>query len=964
MTEPQTPSPSIYAKRELEVLEQWRHNSTFAKLQAARLKAGTKPFIFFEGPPTTNAKPALHHVLGRVIKDVICRYQTMRGRYVPRQSGYDTHGLPVELMVEKELGLNNKSAVEAYGIAQFNQRCREIVWQNKADWDSLTERIGYWIEGDKPYITYDNDYIESIWWAISQIQAKGALYRDFKILPFCTRCGTGLSLAEVAQGYQDIESRTAVVKFRLMDQAASVLAWTTTPWTLLGNVALAVNPELTYCLVEQNDERFYLAESCLKILVGEYRVIKTLPGQLMLDWEYLPLFETPNLARLTGKKAYRILPADWVTAEDGTGVVHTAVMYGEDDFNLGHEHDLPLHHTVDETGHFTADCGQFAGQTVVEAIEPILGQLQSQGRLYREISYKHSYPHCWRCQTALLYYARESWFIRIDEQLRQRLVELNQEIVWEPAHIRDGRFGKWLSGLRDWAISRNRYWGTPLPIWVCDQNPQHYQVIGSVDELVERSGQARPEDLHRPIIDDYYLPCDQAGCSGRCARVSEVLDVWFDSGAMPFAAKHYPFANQELFESQAVADFISEGVDQTRGWFNTLHIISTLLFDRVAYRSVICLNHLLDQHGHKMSKSKGNIVDPVALIDQYGVDAVRFYFCSVNRPGENKTFSESAVAEVNRKVINLWHNLWQYYQTYQAIAPTEFTQAVQPRDQWLDGWLKAFMKQQELTICHALDSLDILTASRAVATTIETISTVYLQLSRARHDAELLPSLAEALRRSAILAAPFMPFNSEVIYQAVTGTSDSVHSNLLQPEPLNEVEQSYLELMNQIEEAISEGLRQRVEAKRKVRQPLAKFTIERPATDRQLSVAETAALTELVASRLNCLEVELKISQREAPAYLLETSLTPELERLGLERELIRTIQEWRKTLGAQPGQLIRAELWLTATLAKSLNLEQWQEIANATHLSFDQHLVEPDELANDPLALSVNQERIRLREK
>ncbi|TSC65919.1 MAG: isoleucyl-tRNA synthetase [Candidatus Berkelbacteria bacterium Gr01-1014_85] len=963
MSDKPTPKASIYAERELAILEQWRERSTFARLQASRLQANAAPFIFFEGPPTTNAKPALHHVLGRVIKDIICRYQTMRGHYVPRQSGYDTHGLPVELMVEKELGLTNKSAVEAYGIAKFNQRCREIVWQNKADWDSLTERIGYWIEGENPYITYDNDYIESVWWAISQIQAKGALYRDFKILPFCTRCGTGLSLAEVAQGYQDIQSRTAVVKFRLMDQPASVLAWTTTPWTLLGNVALAVNPELTYCLVEQNDERFYLADSCLKILVGEYLVIKTVPGSLLVGLEYLPLFETPNLVKLTGKQAYRILAAEWVTAEDGTGVVHTAVMYGEDDFNLGQAHDLPLHHTVDETGHFTADCGQFAGLSVVEAVEPILSQLQSRGQLYREISYKHSYPHCWRCQTALLYYARESWFIRIDDQLRQRLVELNQEIVWEPAHIRDGRFGKWLSGLRDWAISRNRYWGTPLPIWVCDLNPEHYQVISSIDELVDRSGQARPDDLHRPFIDEYHLPCDRPGCTGRSSRVSEVLDVWFDSGAMPFAAKHYPFANQALFESQAVADFISEGVDQTRGWFNTLHIISTLLFDRPAYRSVICLNHLLDQHGHKMSKSKGNIVDPVALIEQHGVDAVRFYFSSVNRPGENKTFAEPAVAEVNRKVINLWHNVWQYYQTYQGIA-SEFLKPVLPRDQWLDGWLKAYLKQQELTICQALDRLDILTASRAVASTIETISTVYLQLSRARRDSELLPSLAHALKQSAILAAPFLPFNSEIIYQAITGTDDSVHTMLLQPEPLTETEQGYLVLMVQIEEALSEGLRQRVEAKRKVRQPLAKFTIQWPANFRNLTGSERAALTELVASRLNCLTVELVASANESPNYILDTTLTPELEQLGLERELIRTVQEWRKALGAEPGQTIAVELALTSSLANSLTAEQWQHIASLTHLTIDQQIVEAADLANDPLAFNVNQERISLTQK
>ncbi len=925
------PQQSI-PQTEQEILELWEREQTFSR--SIEQRQGQKPFVFYEGPPTANGKPGIHHVMARTFKDVICRYQTMKGRYVLRKAGWDTHGLPVELQVEKALGLKNKSDIEGYGVAEFNAKCRESVWQYKDEWEKLTKRMGYWVDLDHPYVTYETDYIESVWWAFKQIWEKGLVYQDYKVIPYCPRCGTALSLAEVAQGYKEVTETSVYIKFKVEDESdAYILAWTTTPWTLPGNVALAVGDDIDYCKIKQGKDIYYIAKERLAILEGDYQVLDQLKGSQLVGRRYRPLFNFLDLGKETGKDAYKVLAGDFVTTDDGTGVVHTAVMYGEEDFNLGKAADLPAKHTVDEKGEFNELVPNWQGRFVKDAEKDIIEYLKEQGSLYKTEQTLHTYPFCWRCSTHLLYYARNSWFIQIDDSLRHRLVELNKDVKWVPEYIRDGRFGNWLEGLRDWAISRDRYWGTPLPIWQCQNDPQHKHCLGSLEELeaaaTPGSQQAvtqAKKDLHRPYIDDVLLTCPD--CQGTMKRVPQVLDVWFDSGAMPYAQWHYPFENQERFAEQFPADYISEGIDQTRGWFNSLLIIAALLKDERAYKAVICGNLLLDEHGQKMSKSKGNVVNPWDVIEETGIDALRFFFLSVNQPGDNKNFSMKAIQEVYRKNVMIFWNVTSFFLTYASVDGWQPHDTDISGQTILDRWLTARLNQATQKIDTALADFDTFTASRTLSELIDDLSTWYLRRSRKRRDASFYRALHQALVQTALLAAPMMPFLAEAIYQAVrTDTMpQSVH---LADYPVGddsyvENDQELLASMAVVRRFVTLGHSIRAEQKIKVRQPLGKAIISSLTSDSSLSL--DPALLEIIADELNIKTVETAAqipsdwhtSQDDAYQIALDPTLTPALREEGQVRELIREIQEFRKKSGCRPGQIVELNYY-----TESLELRQ-----------------------------------------
>lgn len=903
-TTPQ-PNPRI----EEEMLKLWQDKAIFER--SMKQRKGNEPFVFYEGPPTANGKPGIHHVLSRTFKDIICRYQTMKGRYVLRKAGWDTHGLPVELQVEKALNLTNKADIEKYGVAAFNAACKDSVWQYKEEWERLTQRIGYWTDLNDPYITYSSDYIESVWWAVKQIWEKGLIYQDYKVVPYCPRCGTALSLAEVAQGYRDVNEESVYIKFKVKDQENTyILAWTTTPWTLPGNVGLAFNPDITYVKVKQREDIYYLAKERLSILNDEYQVVEEVSGSQLEGITYEPLFAWLDLGKESGKKAYTTVLADFVTTEDGTGIVHTAVMYGEEDFALGKQYNLPAVHTVADDGRFNQLVEPWQGRFVKETEPDIITYLQEHDRLYKTETITHTYPFCWRCSTPLLYYARTSWFIRITDDLRSRLVELNKEIKWVPDHVQDGRFGHWLAGLRDWAISRERYWGTPLPIWICTQDKTHQHCVGSYEELKrlaadQSAGNLDSEafDPHKPYIDDIALNCQT--CQAPMERVPEVLDVWFDSGAMPFAQWHSPFEHAEQFEQQFPADYISEGIDQTRGWFNSLLIISTILFDQAPYRSVVTPNLILDEHGKKMSKSKGNVVDPWAVANDTGIDALRFYFVTVNQPGDNKNFSIKAVQETYRKSILIWWNVTNFFLTYAAVDQWSPEQKSEP--ELMDRWILALAARTAQTIDDRLANLDMFTAGRALASFIDDLSTWYLRRSRKRRDVAFYQTMHQVLRLTAVMAAPFMPFMAEYSYQAIKANewAESVH---LADWPTDLVaDQDLLDEMVTVRELVTLGLSVRAQANLKIRQPLAAVAISglsQPLIEKyQLIIADELNVKSVTA--VEQLRTDWPSAQGDQMTVSIDPVITPELKQEGILRDLVRELQELRKKAGCKPGQLV-----------------------------------------------------------
>ncbi|MEK7228238.1 MAG: class I tRNA ligase family protein [Patescibacteria group bacterium] len=1073
------------------VLGFWQENKIFEKTTHPPAGGGGKgEFVFYEGPPTANAKPALHHLEARAFKDVIPRYKTMQGFFVQRRAGWDTHGLPVELQIEKKLGLTSKKQIEEYGVAKFNKECKDSVFTYIKDWEDFTDRIGYWVDKKSAYYTFDNQYIESLWNIIGKINDRGLLYKDYKVVPWCPRCGTGLSSHELAQGYEDVKDLSVTAKFRVVgEENTYLLAWTTTPWTLPGNVALAVGKGVEYVRVRVAESQYILAKDRLSVLEGEYEILGDSKGSDLLGLEYEPLY--PYLKKsLESKgedtsKAFKIYPADFVTTTDGTGVVHTAVMYGQDDFELGTKVGLPKVHTVDETGHFLQNMDFLSGRFVKdeEVAVDIIKDLAHRGLLFKKEKYEHSYPHCWRCKTPLIYYARDSWYVRMSE-LRQDLLNANEKINWQPEHIKEGRFGEWLREVKDWAFSRERYWGTPLPVWtdkdgkmevidsieklksLSKKSGNHYFAIrhgeaehnltetwspipglndtltengkeqikkvaetlkGKIDIIVTspfsrgqesakiiaetigiqsaqiiteprigewnvgsdfsgkpmedyfilrnksedryhfkhgdgesyadvftrtakflyeaeekyqnkrilivtHGGSARAMelvsrgfaydtlftstreyrnfnnaeireipfvslphneeyelDLHKPYIDLVELVKD----GEKLTRVKEVVDVWFDSGAMPFAQSHYPFNKDILYP----ADFISEAIDQTRGWFYTMLAVGVLMEKGSPYKNVICLGHLLDKDGKKMSKSLGNIVEPFEQMDKFGVDAVLWWMYSVNWAGESKNYDEKSVAEINNKVFNLFGNVLSFYELYRdEKLETKIRQLAEESKHVLDQWIMARLHQVISEVTASLDAYDLFMPTRALQDFIADLSTWYLRRSRDRikdGDTDAKHTLYTVLKTTAQIIAPFAPFFAETIWQKLNppaGGENYIESVHLSQWPKSEkVDMTIIEEMEKVRSVVTKGLELRQKAGIKIRQPLEALSIEEK---------DLKDYHDIIKDELNV----KKILHGE---LVLDTELTPELKAEGIARELMRAIQDMRKQKGLKPEDVI-----------------------------------------------------------
>ena len=1096
------------ALREEEVLKFWKENKIFEK---SLEKPSTKgEYVFYEGPPTANGKPGIHHLEARAFKDAIPRYKTMQGFRVLRKGGWDTHGLPVELQVEKKLGLTSKMDIEKYGIAEFNKECKESVWEYTDLWQKFTDRVGYWVDQKNAYVTYHNDYIESAWNVLKTVDDKGLLYKDYKVVPWCPRCGTTLSSHEIAQGYQDVKDLSVTAKFKLKGQIDTyILALTTTPWTLPGNVALAVGGKMDYVKIEKDNLFLILAKDRLSVVEGEYKIVEEMKGKDLVGLEYEPLYpylshtisdiEKPKL-----EKSFKVYAADFVTTEDGTGVVHTAVMYGVDDFNLGNEIGLPKHHMVGLDGKYLPGADFLTGRFVrdEEVAIDIIKDLAHRGLLFKKEKYEHSYPHCWRCKTALIYYARDSWYIKVTA-IRDEMIKENEGINWEPSYIKEGRFGEWLKDIKDWAISRERYWGTPLPVWVCkDCNKK--EVIGSIEDIkskakksnnkyfVMRHGQSEnnltdivstsyndeshltpkgkeqanasglelknknidiifaspflrtketaeivaenigmskdsiiiddrlhemslpmyedktwteyhtdypntvesfyhPEDgnesyndmkkrtmnflydmenryegknilivthggpswlavagtmglnaekslamikdfnylknaeyreldftpiphdenfeldLHKPYIDEIKLVCS---CGGALERVKEVMDVWFDSGAMPFAQSHYPFENKELVDGPGYpADFISEAIDQTRGWFYTLHAVGVLMGRGKAYKNVICLGLLLDSNGKKMSKSLGNIVDPWAMIDKYGVDTLRLWMYGVNQPGESKCFDEKTVSEFNSKVFNLLYNVLAFYELYRDknLEKEEYLGSNNILDKWIVSRLSELC---EITT-KGLDEYKLLEPVRSIRDFMDDLSTWYVRRSRERlkdGDIEAKKTLYYVLKTLVKLMAPFTPFASEDIWQKLKNENDSESIHLIDW-PKVEVgfdKSEVLSAMSFARSFVTMALMQRSKAGINVRQPLSKIEIKHNGGDIPL----WAEVVPIICDEVNIKEVVLskELGQDDSPV-VLDTHITEELKQEGSYREFVRAIQDMRKKMGLNPNDIVTLEI-------------------------------------------------------
>jgi len=872
---------SVSPKLNVKVLEDgilrfWKMNAVFEKSSDER--KDRPPYVFFEGPPTANGKPGIHHVLARVFKDMFPRYKTMNGYYVDRRGGWDTHGLPVEIEVEKKLGFTNKSQIETYGIEKFNALCRESAFERIQDWERLTERIGYWVDLDRAYVTFRNEYIESVWWLLKTIWDKDLLYQGFKVVPYCPRCGTPLSDHEVAQGYRDTEDPSVFVRFPLVDEPETyLLVWTTTPWTLPGNVAVAAHPDVEYALVSRADglsgERLILAKELIGAVFGDtpVKIHKIFKGRALNGKRYAPLFTFLP----TDKPAYTVVNAEFVTTSDGTGLVHIAPAFGADDMAVAKEYDLPVLMTIDDDGKFRREISPWAGVFVKEADPEIIEDLDKRGLLFKASRYTHTYPFCWRCSTPLLYFARPTWFIRTS-RIKDRLVQLNQEINWVPEHIKNGRFGNWLENNIDWALGRDRYWGTPLPVWECSHCHKQ-RCVGSVAELSELSGRDLSKmDLHRPFIDGVQFGCPDCG-QGTMRRVKELIDVWFDSGAMPVAQWHYPFENVEEFKQQFPADFICEAVDQTRGWFYSLLAVSALVFDSICYKNVICLGLILDGEGLKMSKSRGNVVDPWEVINQHGADAVRWYLYTSSPPGNERRFSSDLVGEVLRTFsLTLW-NTYSFFVTYANLDKWKPDMDVIPQYSQMDYWLLSSLNALVRDVTAAYEAYDVLGATRPIEGFVDQLSNWYLRRSRRRFwksesdgdKAAAYEVLYTALTTLASLLAPTMPFMAEELYQNLVRSVNKdapVSVHLIEwpkpdPERINEKLNRDMALVMRL---ASLGHSARNKSNVKVRQPLSEVAFA-------VGSAEDAELVErfrdVLLEELNVKKVRLLSGAGEAVDY-------------------------------------------------------------------------------------------------
>ncbi len=879
-----------FVDREKKVEEFWKENHIFEKSMENRKEGET--YTFYDGPPTANGKPHIGHVLTRVIKDMIPRYRTMKGYMVPRKAGWDTHGLPVELEVEKKLGLDGKEQIEEYGMEPFIKQCKESVWKYKGMWEDFSSTVGFWADMEHPYVTYYDDYIESEWWALKEIWNKKLLYKGFKIVPYCPRCGTPLSAQEVSQGYKTVKERSAVVRFKVVGEDAYFLAWTTTPWTLPSNVALCVNPDETYCKVKAADGyTYYMAEALLDKVLGKlakeegekaYEVLETYKGTDLEYKAYEPLFACAGEAAAKQKKKAHFVTCDnYVTMSDGTGIVHIAPAFGEDDSRIGRNYELPFVQFVDGQGNLTKET-PYAGVFVKKADPMVLTDLDKEGKLFDAPKFEHDYPHCWRCDTPLIYYARESWFIKMTA-VKDDLIRNNNTINWIPESIGKGRFGDWLENVQDWGISRNRYWGTPLNIWQCECG--HMHSIGSRQELFEMSGdeKAKTVELHRPYIDEITLKCPE--CGGEMHRVPEVIDCWFDSGAMPFAQHHYPFENKELFEQQFPANFISEAVDQTRGWFYSLLAESTLLFNKAPYKNVIVLGHVQDENGQKMSKSKGNAVDPFDALNKYGADAIRWYFYINSAPWLPNRFHGKAVVEGQRKFMSTLWNTYAFFVLYADIDNFDPTKYELNYEQLpvMDKWLLSRLNTTVQAVDNDLANYKIPEAARALQEFVDEMSNWYVRRSRERFWAKGMEqdkinaymTLYHALVTIAKTAAPMIPFMTEDIYQNLVRSVDkdapeSIH--LCDFPTVNEawIDKDLEADMKELLEIVVLGRACRNTANIKNRQPIGTMYVK---AEKKMS----EFYTDIIADELNVKEVKFADDVESFISY----SFKPQLRTVG-----------------------------------------------------------------------------------
>ena len=869
------PTDLKFVEREREVEKFWAYNNIFKKSIDSRKDAET--YMFYDGPPTANGKPHIGHVLTRVIKDMIPRYRTMKGYKVPRKAGWDTHGLPVELEVEKLLGIDGKDQIEAYGLDPFISKCKESVWKYKGMWEEFSGVVGFWADMEDPYVTYHNNFIESEWWALKKIWDRGLLYKGFKIVPYCPRCGTPLSSHEVAQGYKDVKERSAIVRFKVKGEDAYFLAWTTTPWTLPSNVALCVNPEETYVRVKHEGYTYIMAEALVETVLKEnFEVVESFKGKTLEYKEYEPLFDFVN----PDKKAWFVTCDSYVTLTDGTGIVHIAPAFGEDDSRVGRNYDLPFVQLVNAKGELTEETA-WAGVFVKKADPLVLEALEKDGKLFDAPNFEHSYPHCWRCNTPLIYYARESWYIKMSA-VKEDMIRNNNTINWIPESIGKGRFGDWLENLQDWAISRNRYWGTPLNIWQCECG--HMHSIGSIEELKAMSDNC-PDDieLHRPYIDDVTIKCEK--CGKQMKRVPEVIDCWFDSGAMPFAQHHYPFENKDIFEQQFPADFISEAVDQTRGWFYSLLAISTLIFNEAPYKNVIVLGHVQDENGQKMSKSKGNAVDPMEALKEYGADAIRWYFYVNSAPWLPNRFHGKVVTEGQRKFMGTLWNTYAFYVLYAEIDnfdPTKYSldyDKLSVMDKWLLSKLNTLIKDVD----GHLENYRITESARVLQEFTDELSNWYVRRCRERYWAKGMEqdkinaymSLYTALVTLSKLAAPLIPFMTEEIYQNLvrsvdTKAPESIHLCDYPVADNSLIDKSLEDSMDEVLNVVVLGRAARNAANIKNRQPIGNMYIKAEETLDEL-------YTQIIKEELNVKNVEF----REDVENFVSYSFKPQLKTVG-----------------------------------------------------------------------------------
>lgn len=913
-----------FVDRELEVLHFWKQNHIFE--ESIKLREGGPIFTFYDGPPTANGKPHIGHILTRTIKDCIPRYKTMKGYKVLRKAGWDTHGLPVELEVERQLGISGKPQIEEYGVEPFIKKCKESVWTYQNQWEKMSDRVGYWVDMEHPYITYNNNYIESVWWSLRQIWDKGLIYKGHKIVPYCPRCGTSLSSHEVAQGYKDVKDQTAVCKFKVKDKENTyLLAWTTTPWTLPSNVALCVNPDHEYVYATLNGATYILAEALVPSVLGTegVEIISKCQGKDLCGISYEPLFTCAKI----NQKAFYVVADTYVTLTDGTGIVHIAPAFGEDDARVGRNNHLPFVQLVNEQGYFTSemleDFPQLKDVFVKDADKMILRYLKETDKLFKSEAHTHSYPHCWRCDTPLLYYARDTWFIEMTK-VRDKLVANNKTVNWLPESIGEGRFGNFLENVIDWGLSRSRYWGTPLPIWECTCGYKH--LIGSIEELKSMSSDCPDSiELHKPYIDAVHLNCPK--CGKKMTRVSDVIDCWYDSGSMPFAQLHYPFENKKVFEENYPADFISEAVDQTRGWFYTLMAISTLIFNKAPYKNVIVLGHVGDKDGIKMSKSKGNVVDPWSVLDVQGADAVRWYFYSASAPWLPSRFSADNISESQRKFMGTFWNTYAFYVLYANIDefdPTAYTldyDTLNRMDQWILSRLHTLIQ----TVDTHLENYRIFEASRELQAFVDDLSNWYVRRSRDRFWQSDMPqdkinaykTLHTALVTLAKLSAPFIPFMAEQIYQNLVCSVDktapiSVHLCDFPVCDQTMIHKDLENYMNEVLNIVVLGRNCRNESNIKNRQPIG-----------HLYVAATEVLPseyiDIVAEELNVKEVQFTTEAADFISYQFK----PQMRTLGPKYgKLLNPI---RMQLSELDGNAAMAELNQTGFLKLNIDGQEIQ---------------------------------------